>query len=228
MGGTRVIVDPVLRPRILHLRRVHPVPRHAMRSLDAVLITHLHHDHLDLPSLERLGKDLPVIVPTGAAQMLRRRRFTRVVEISEGERLQIGALTAQATPATHDSRRDHPLSGTAEPIGYLFEGSKRVYVAGDTDLFDGMTLLGPVDYACLPVAGWGPSLGPGHLDPERAAIAAALLEARVAIPIHWGTLWPIGRGEPPSEPPLEFRAAAARVAPETRVELVEVGGTLEF
>jgi len=226
MGGTRVIVDPILRPRVLHLRRVHPVPKHALRSLDAVLITHMHHDHLDPPSLERLGKDLPIIVPVGAATMLRRKRFTRVVEIAEGERMRIGALTALATPADHPATRDHPLSGSADPIGYLLEGAKRIYVAGDTDLYDDMALLGPLDYACLPVAGWGTSLGPGHLDPERAAEAARRLEARVAIPIHWGTLWPIGLGSPPQEPPLAFREAVSRISPSTRVELLPPGGSL--
>ena len=72
MGGTRVIVDPVLRPRVLHLKRFHPVPKHALRSLDAALITHQHHDHLDPPSLESLGKELPIVVPAGAAGTLRR------------------------------------------------------------------------------------------------------------------------------------------------------------
>lgn len=226
MGGTRVIVDPVLRPRILHLKRFHPVPAAALRGLDAALITHQHHDHLDPPSLERLGKDLPVVVPVGAAATLRRKRFSRVVEIAEGERLQIGGLSAQATPAAHDGKRDHPLGPHAEPVGYLLEGAQRIYVAGDTDLFDAMATIGPVDIACLPIFGWGPGLGPGHMDPERAAEAARRLEARIAIPIHWGTLWPIGRGAPPTEPAEEFRAHVAHVAPDTRVELLQPGGTL--
>ena len=226
MGGTRVLVDPILRPRVMHLKRFHPIPKHALRSLDAVLITHLHHDHLDPPSLESLGKDLPIIMPAGSATILRRKRFTRVIEIAEGERIQIGALQATATPADHPSKRDHPLSGSADPLGYLFEGSKRIYVAGDTDLFDEMELIGPVDYACLPISGWGPGLGPGHLNPERAAEAAHRLQARVAIPIHWGTLWPIGLGSPPQEPPLAFNEAVSRISPSTRVELLPPGGSL--
>ena len=49
-------------------------------------------------------------------------------------------------------------------------------------------LAGRIDVALLPIAGWGPRLGPGHLNPQRAAEAAALIRPRVAIPIHWGTL----------------------------------------
>jgi L-ascorbate metabolism protein UlaG (beta-lactamase superfamily) len=226
MGGTRVIVDPVLRPRILHLRRFHRIPPAALRGLDAVLITHQHHDHLDPPSLERLGKDLPSVVPAGAAGTLRRRRFTRVTEIVEGERIAIGAMSATATPAAHDGKRDHPLGPHAEPIGYRLDGASSVYVAGDTDLFDGMADLGPVDVACLPIFGWGPGLGPGHMDPERAAEAALRLRARIAVPIHWGTLWPIGRGEPPREPAERFAAALADAAPGVEARVLEPGATM--
>jgi len=226
MGGARVIVDPVLRPRILHLKRFHRIPAAALRGLDAVLITHQHHDHLDPPSLERLGKDLPVIVPKGAAGTLRRKRFTRVSEIAEGERVRIGGIEVLATPAAHDGKRDQPLGPHADPIGYRLDADRRVYVAGDTDLFDGMAAIGPVDVACLPIFGWGPGLGPGHMDPARAAEAARRLDAGVAVPIHWGTLWPIGLGAPPEDPPERFREACARTAPATRVEVLAPGGSL--
>mgnify|MGYP003704782279 CR=1 FL=1 len=149
----------------------------------------------------------------------------------EGERIQIGALRAQATPAEHDGKRDHPLGPHADPIGYLLDGSQRIYVAGDTDLFDAMELIGPVDYALLPIFGWGPGLGPGHMDPERAAEAVRRLQARIAIPIHWGTLWPIGRGEPPTEPAAEFAEHCARIAPDVEAAaraLLALSGALSL
>jgi L-ascorbate metabolism protein UlaG (beta-lactamase superfamily) len=226
MSGARVIVDPVLRPRILHLKRFHRIPAVALRGLDAVLITHQHHDHLDPPSIERLGKDLPVIVPRGAAGTLSRRRFTRVSEIAEGETVRIGGIEVLATPAAHDGKRDQPLGPHADPIGYRLDADRRVYVAGDTDLFDGMAAIGPVDAACLPISGWGPSLGPGHMDPVRAAEAAHRLAARIAVPIHWGTLWPIGRGTAPREPADAFAAAMAEAAPDCEARILEPGGTL--
>ena len=69
----------------------------------------------------------------------------------------------------------------------------RVYFAGDTDLFPGMEeAIGPTDLSLLPVWGWGPTLGEGHLDPRAAAEAARRLRPRVAVPIHWGTFFPMG------------------------------------
>ena len=74
--------------------------------------------------------------------------------------------------ARHDGRR---LGGPhAETLGYLVRGGHSVYFAGDTELFAEMSdLARPLDVALLPVAGWGPTLGPGHMDPLDAARAAA-------------------------------------------------------
>ncbi len=85
LDGVRLITDPVLRPRVLHLRRVGPVPAAALRGLDAVLISHAHWDHLDVPSLERLGKELPIVCPQGVSGLLRRRRFAHVTTLDVGE-----------------------------------------------------------------------------------------------------------------------------------------------
>ena len=128
-------------------------------------------------------------------------------------------------------RADHsparlPVRGPrAEPLGFVIGERPSVYFAGDTDLFPEMAELAPVDVALLPVAGWGPRLGPGHMDSERAARAAALLEARVAIPIHWGTLHPrhVRRGEWFSEPAAWFAAQVAAVAPEVEVLVLRPG-----
>ena len=74
----------------------------------------------------------------------------------------------------------------------MIEGSRRIYFAGDTDIFDGMADIGPVDVALLPVAGWGPRLGPGHMGPAEAVEALSLLRPRLVVPIHWGSLVPVG------------------------------------
>ncbi len=225
LDGVRLLTDPVLRPRVLHLRRVGSVPASALRGLDAVLLSHAHWDHLDLPSLERLGKELPVVCPNGVGGLLRRRRFAHVTTLEEGEEVAIGGLVVAGVHAEHDGSRG-PLGASGE-LGFVVTGSRRVYFAGDTDLFDDLAAVGPIDLALIPVTGWGKKVGPGHLDPERAAEAVRILQPQVAVPIHWGTLAPIGR-VPDPEPPHEFARRVADLAPDVDVRIVEPGETLDF
>jgi L-ascorbate metabolism protein UlaG (beta-lactamase superfamily) len=228
LGGARLLTDPVLRSRIGPLRRRGPAPVAGIaRDLDALLVSHLHHDHADLPSLRRLDRDVPALVAPGAGRFLARLGFGAVTELAPGESARVGAVTVTATEAVH------PAGGRLErrsgAIGFLLEGGgSRVYFAGDTDIFDGMADLGPgLDLALLPVWGWGPSLGPGHLDPERAARAAALLAPRIAVPIHWGTLYPLGlarlRPEPLRAPPREFATRVGELAPQVEARVLAPG-----
>src|SRR5262249_53528323 len=111
------------------------------------------------------------------------------------------------------------------------EGSRIVYFAGDTDVFDGMDgLVDELDVALLPVGGWGPRLPAGHMDPVGAARALVLLRPRIAVPIHWGTLRPFYRTRPyPGPPPGESFAERARdLAPEVDVRVLRPGEALVF
>ena len=232
VDGVRLLTDPLLRNRVAHLRRAVPVDAKALRGVDAVLISHAHYDHLDLPSLEKLGKKLPIVVPRGLGGLLRKRRFEAVVEVEQQESIRIGALEVRAVPAEHDGGRG-PFGASAEALGYVVTGSKSVYFAGDTDLFDGMGELGPVDVGLVPIWGWGPGLGAGHLDPARAADAVALFEPGLVVPIHWGTYFPIHlglRGAPRfvELPPAEFVAAVAKTAPEVPVTVLRPGESVEL
>jgi L-ascorbate metabolism protein UlaG (beta-lactamase superfamily) len=219
----RLLTDPVLRARIGHLRRHGPAPD-TPRDVDVVLISHLHQDHLDLPSLRRLGLHPRVVAPRGAGGLLRRAGFV-VEEVDQGQTIEVGGVRVRAVPAMHAARR-WPLGGpTAEPLGFVIGEAPSVYFAGDTNLFDEMAALAPLDVALIPVAGWGPRLGPGHLNAARAARAAALLKPRVAIPIHWGTLHPTyaRRGAWFSGPAREFAAQVAVVAPDVEVRVLRPG-----
>jgi L-ascorbate metabolism protein UlaG (beta-lactamase superfamily) len=233
LGGVRLLTDPVLRTRLLHMRRVvAPVDPASHEGLGAVLISHLHHDHFDVPSLRSL-EPAPgqLLVPAGSGRRATRRGFAKVVELSSGDRAQLGAVTVTAVPAVHGGRR-FPFGAQTEALGYVIEADgRRVYFAGDTDLYDGMSELGELDLALVPVWGWGPTLGSGHLDPERAAEAVALLEPRIAVPIHWGTLFPVvnrDKNERLTAPPHEFAAAAARVAPAVDIRILAPGDALDL
>ncbi|KXF84396.1 membrane protein [Rhodococcus ruber Chol-4] len=195
--GTVVLTDPVLTDRVAHLRRRRgPTPSGPhVRNPDVVLLSHLHADHTHLPSLRLLDPDVPIVVPWRAIDGLPAlRRFAdRLVPLRPGDETRIGTVTVRAVPADHDGRRWRRGPELAPAIGYVVEGDRRTYFAGDTDLYPGLAdHVGPVDLALLPVGGWGPTLGNGHLDPARAAVVARLVEAGLAVPIHYGTMWPIG------------------------------------
>ena len=86
LDGVRLLTDPLLRDRVAHLRRqVPPLDPAVYAGIDAVLISHLHHDHLDLASLRLLGLEIPLLVPAGAGELLRRHGFSDVTELSVGE-----------------------------------------------------------------------------------------------------------------------------------------------
>jgi L-ascorbate metabolism protein UlaG (beta-lactamase superfamily) len=198
-------------------------------GVDAVLLSHLHYDHLDLPSLNMLPDGVRVLAPAGAGALLRSAGVHQVEELLPGETAEVSGVRIDATPAEHDDRR-RPLGARATPLGFVVRGRPSVYFAGDTDMFPGMADLAPIDAALLPVAGWGPTLGPGHMDAEQAAEAAALLRPAVAVPIHWGTLHPRGRRRRAwfHTPPHRFAARVAELAPEVDVRVLEPGAALEL
>jgi L-ascorbate metabolism protein UlaG (beta-lactamase superfamily) len=232
LEGVRVLTDPLLGSRVAHLRRHAPLAeRSVFADPDAVLISHLHHDHLDMASLRRLGHQTPLIVPTGAGGWLKRRGFTAVTELNVGENVKVGVLTVTAVEARHDGRR---LGGPrAEPVGYLVRGRRVVYFAGDTEFFAGMADFSPSpDIALVPVAGWGPRLGSGHMDAAEAAKAVELIRPRVAIPVHWGTLLRVGLArrhrERLDDAPRRFAEQVATLTPDIEVRILMPGQETEL
>jgi len=233
VDGVRLLTDPFLRSHLGPLVRKGPTPTaESTRDLDAVLISHLHHDHADLGSLRRLGRETPMLVPPGSQKFFERHGFRAVTELAPGQSSQVAGLEVTATEAVHPGGR-RLFAKHVEAIGFLVRGRRRVYFAGDTDFFDGMGELDPeLDLALLPVWGWGPDIGPGHLDPAEAARAAAALSPRLAVPIHWGTLYPFGlerfNGDPLRRPGGEFAAAARELAPQVATRVLSPGESVSL
>jgi L-ascorbate metabolism protein UlaG (beta-lactamase superfamily) len=234
LEGIRLLTDPFLRRGLGPLRRqVPPAEPKLLGGANAVLISHIHRDHLDLASLRRLRPDGPLVVPKGGGRLAARAWPGEVVEVVAGDSVEVGPVTVRAVPAHHDGRRD-PWRRPVPALGYVIAGSggEGAYFAGDTDLFDEMREFGPLRLALLPVWGWGPKLGPGHLDPKRAVQALELLRPRLAVPIHWGTYFPAGMarrwGRHLSEPPLAFERQAREAAPDVEVRVLEPGSSMEL
>jgi L-ascorbate metabolism protein UlaG (beta-lactamase superfamily) len=112
-------------------------------------------------------------------------------------------------------------------VGYVVDAGARVWFAGDTDLFPELADLAGVDVALVPISGWGPPIGRGHLDPERAAEALATIRPRFAVPIHWGTYRMFGHGGRPADIDV-FRDRAAALAPDVELHVLPVGASLEL
>lgn len=213
--GTTVLTDPVLTDRIGHLRRRRGPTPVLVESPDVVVLSHMHADHTHFPSLAMIPENIPIVVPSGAPDAVAglRRYGDRLVPVNVGQTVEFGGVSITAVRADHDGRRWRRGPRSVSAVGYVFEGSVRTYFAGDTALFDGMAdTTGPCDVALLPVGGWGPTLGDGHMSPSDAAQAAVAVQAALSIPMHFGTFWPIGldrvRPEKFAAPGAEFSAAA--------------------
>jgi L-ascorbate metabolism protein UlaG (beta-lactamase superfamily) len=227
--GVHLLTDPQLRPRFAHVVRVAEPAAEIAGELDAVLVSHVHSDHLDVRSIRQLSPRR-LVVPRGAGRLLRLRGFTNVTEVEAEEELAIGSVSVRVTRADHRASFGPLLPAVS--LGFVVSADCRVYFAGDTDVFPEMADIGTrdnghgLDAALLPIAGWGPRVGKGHLDPQRAADALRLLRPRLAIPIHWGTYRRVGlpRDEATLREPVErFVRLAAELAPDVEVRVLSPG-----
>ena len=234
MDGMRLLTDPLLRNWITFLRRTRPAIDPAMvQNIDAVLISHLHYDHLDIASLRILGEKMKLIIPRGSEPILRKHGFSNAQEVRIGETVQIGGLTVKTVMADHGGRR-RPLGPASDCIGFVVGGSASVYFPGDTRAFPEMAELANdnLDLALMPVWGWGTDRGRMHMGPREAAEALELLRPRLAVPIHWGTFIPFWLSwmQPGFHylPPLLFAEYAGKITSSVEVHILQPGESLSL
>jgi L-ascorbate metabolism protein UlaG (beta-lactamase superfamily) len=199
IAGVRVATDPVMTRTLMHLRRVTPPPPDEATRADVVLISHLHHDHLHLPSLRRFDPGIPLVVPKGTAQAVRSLRRRELVEVEPGNTYDVAGLAIQVLPARHDGRRDPTSRRAAPALSFRFTAAQRsCWYSGDTGVEPAIEAVDPVDLAVVAIGGWGPSLGDEHLSPTQAAATVARIGATWGLAVHYGTFWPVGmkRGHP--------------------------------
>jgi len=233
-AGRRLLTDPLLRRWAGPLRRYAPLPGPDVTgNLDAILLSHLHIDHVDVGSLRLLDRRTPVIVPAPGATTLGRLGFSDVREVETGDLIRFGPVTVEATAARHVVKR-YPLLPVSDGVGFLVSGGRSVYYAGDTGPFAEMAdIAHRLDVALLPISGWGPTLNADeHLNPLAAARCLGLLRPALTVPVHWGTYYPpamsrLWRGDP-RRPALSFARYARVLAPGVTVRILEPGGAVEL
>lgn len=246
IAGRNLLIDPVFAKRLILLRRAR---RPGLRiqdlpPIDAVLLTHAHMDHLNVPSLRQIvrhakrltGVAPQAIVPEGVGDLVAKLGFRSVHQLSWWESIQLDADTPEEvvdvtmTPAKHWGAR--MFNDTHRQFGgYVVAGAGHsVYHSGDTAYFSAFREIGQrlqPQVALLPIGAYYPdSYRAVHTSPEDALQAFLDLgTAHTLVPMHFGT-FPLGK-EPMAEPPVRLLAAAERAGLASRVRVLAEGETLE-
>jgi L-ascorbate metabolism protein UlaG (beta-lactamase superfamily) len=199
---------------------------HHLPSIDLVLVTHAHFDHLDRRTLRKIAADQPIVVPHGVGNLVHDLGFNIVHELDHWQRVELGPLSVSLTPCHHWGARmlhdQHRGFG-----GFVIEAENRsVFHCGDTAYFKGFQEIGKrfdIEVALLPIGAYDPPSGREvHMNPEQAVQAFNELRAKTLVPMHYGS-FRLGY-EPLDEPPARLLACAREHGIEKNV-LVMTEGT---
>lgn len=236
LGGRSLLTDPVLSSRIAVVPRNGPpgLRSEDLPNIDVVVVTHNHRDHMDAPTLARLGPEPVYVVPHGLAPWFQRAGLPRTVEMAWWETREVEGFAITFVPSQHWSRRGLLDQNASLWGGYVIEREGiRVYHSGDTAWFDGFAEIGrrtgPIHAAMLPIGAYEPRwfMRTQHIDPGQAVRAFQALGAERFFAMHWGTfkLTDEDLGEPPLLLQREWEAAGL---PDARREIPAIGQTLRL
>lgn len=236
LSGRNILIDPIYASRLAIVKRNAPpgVAFNDLPAIDVVLVTHNHRDHMDAPTLERLGPEPVYVVPRGLGSWFERAGLRRVVEMSWWEAREIAGVNVTFVPSQHWSRRGLLDENATLWGGFVLErDGARVYHSGDTAWFDGFREIGervgPIDAAMLPIGAYEPRwfMRSQHIDPIEAVRAFEALGAERFVAMHWGTFRLTD--EPLDEPPALLRQTwEERALPDARRFIPAIGETLRF
>jgi L-ascorbate metabolism protein UlaG (beta-lactamase superfamily) len=239
-AGQNLLFDPVFSTWLILLRRQRRpgVRVRDLPSIDIVLLSHAHMDHLDRSSLRRVvratrrrtGRAPIVVVPTDVSDVVRHLGFSQVIELRWWKRFDAGGLSITHTPAKHWGTR-WITDGHRGYGGYLVEGgARRLYYSGDTAYFAGFREIGArlrPEIALLPIGAYTPdSYRAVHTSPEDALRAFQDLGAERMVPMHYGTFWLAE--EPLDEPLPRLLSSAQTLELGNRIAVIREGETQSF
>ena len=230
--GTNLLVDPNWAKWLKVIKRIRKpgLQIKDLPSIDMVLVTHAHFDHLDRRTLRRVAEDQPIVVPFEVGNLVQGLGFRSVHELEYWKNFERGPVRITLTPCHHWGARflhdSHRGFG-----GYIIEMNGRtIYHCGDTAYFEGFKEIGqrfPIDIALLPIGAYDPPSGRDvHMNPEEALQAFQDLGAKQMVPMHYGSFRL--SFEPPEEPLERLLTAAKKRGIEDRISVMIEGQPLVF
>ena len=203
-------------------------------SIDVVVISHDHYDHLDAITVQRLARDHHprFFVPLRVKAWLVERGIDDVVELDWWQEARYRGLTIASTPAQHSSGRGVNDQNRRLWSSWMIAGAKRrMFFAGDTGYYTGLKEIGerfgPFDLALIPIGGYDFRVHhPNHVNPEEAIQLFEDVRGKLMVPMHWGT-FDFNR-EIASEPPNRLMREAIRRGLEEHVAILSPGQTTRW
>ena len=233
MAGRNILIDPnwAMWLSVVKRARRPGLSLHELPPIDLVLITHAHHDHLDVPTLEAISEGQPIVVPHGVGSLVRRRGFGDIHEVRKWDALDFGDFEVIFTPARHwGARFVHDVHRGFGGFILRPKSGTLVYHSGDSAYFDGFHEIGrrfDIDVALLPIGAYLPVSGRGvHMTPEESLAAFRDLSASKMVPMHYRT-FPLTR-EPLDEPLHRLMLASSAHGVRHKISVLEEGEPAVF
>jgi L-ascorbate metabolism protein UlaG (beta-lactamase superfamily) len=215
--GINILTDPIFSDycgpsSFLGIKRVTPpgVPFEKLPPIHAVLISHNHYDHLDAPTVKRLGSGPTYFVPLGIARWFEKRKIKNVVEMDWWQTHSLQGLKFHSVPLQHFSNRTPFDRNETLWSGWMVETkSAKIFFAGDTGYSPVFKEIGdrfgPIQISIIPIGAYRPRwfMSPVHVDPPEAIKILKDIHSQIAIAGHWGTFKL--SDEPLGEPPVYLR-----------------------
>jgi N-acyl-phosphatidylethanolamine-hydrolysing phospholipase D len=237
--GTNILTDPVFSDRVSPFSfgglkrlaapglRLDELPR-----IHAAVISHNHYDHLDAPTIDRLGHTVTYFVPLGLGEWLSKRRIEKVLELDWWQSSEWKGIRFHSVPIQHFSGRGFFDRNKTLWSGWIIESKRgKIFFAGDTGYSPVFKEIGdrfkPIRVSIIPIGAYRPRwfMRPVHVDPPEAIMIHKDTLSERSIASHWGTFKMAD--EPPGEPPLYLRRSLKEAGVrEEEFILMNVGETL--
>ena len=242
LGGKRILTDPNFDPalgRFLPRVSAPGIALGALPSLDAILLSHAHADHLSFDSLAALPRTIPLYAPASIAKWLRARGHANATPLPPGGNARLGDITITAAAAKHMGARYAVDRWRSDANMYLLDtGDESLFFAGDTALMPdtghlvAKHIVGrgrQLDVALLPIGHapwWKFNFRRGHLTSDDALALFERLDAKILIPYHWGTFRHVTAGA--HDAIVRLRARLPTHARGAQVRIIEPGEKFEL